>query len=182
MNSIDILVSVVLLLNALLGAIHGFTYQAFRLGGLILAFVGSHRYGRPLGDAAASWIPMEGSARALLAYAALFVAIYGLVWLISHRFRRVLERARLVGADRSLGFLLGLFKGLVFVALGFQVVLVFVGILPQEVTRHLEGDPAAGIPPSRAFRAHQHFVVGQMEHLFPPEVRARLQQARAEGR
>ena len=111
MNTVDVIVVLVVLLNGIIGAFKGFAWQFIRLGSVILGFVLARSYGPDIANWSESWVDWDPTGRRVIAYVAVFAGAYLAVSLVGHFFRSLIDRARLRSADRSLGFVLGALKG-----------------------------------------------------------------------
>ena len=171
MNTVDLLVLVVLVLNGVIGAFRGFVWQAFRLGGLVLAFYLGRRFGGELAETSQPWFDWDPAGWRVICYVAVFVGTYGLVWLLGFWFRELLNKARLASADRSLGFLLGVLKGAIFVAIAFQILVIFYDWLPADVQIQLVGDTEGTVPASHTFTLHREWLVDRLNEIVPPEIK-----------
>ena len=169
MNTIDILVLVVLVLNGVLGAFRGFVSQAFRLAGIAAAILLAWQLGPKLADAAQAWVGWDEGARKVAAYGLIFVAVYVVATLLGFLLRKTLEKMRLGSADRALGFVLGCVKGAVFTIIAFQLVLLVWNVLPRDVQIQFQGDPQADIAGSRAFKLHVDLFQETVDGIFPKD-------------
>ncbi len=182
MNTADILVLAVLVLNGVIGAFRGFVWQVFRVGSLVLAFWLGNRYAQDLAAAIPEgWIASDASGRGVVAWlvigGATYLGMYGLGYLL----RGLIDKARLTSSDRSLGFLLGAAKGAIFVVLAFQVILVFFPLLPGSVQQQLVGGKDGNPPPSQAFRLHHDLLSERMNSIIPDEVGVEVQKGAKEA-
>lgn len=174
MNTVDLLVVVVLLLNGLIGAFRGFVWQVFRIGSLILAFVFGSRFGSPFSAWLGRFLDWDQSARTVLAYVLIILATYAVMLVLGHLLRSVLERASLGSADRSLGFVLGGLKGAAIVVVIFQILLMVHDYLPEDVQHQLTGNKESGVAHSRAFALHTKWMADSLRDLVPPDVQDRV--------
>ena len=153
MNSIDLIVLFVILLNGAIGAFRGFTWQAFRLGSVILAFWLGIRFAGTVANAPPiTWIESNDPndpIRTVAAWIGIFIVTYAVMAWLGHLMRRWIEKARLTSSDRCLGFLLGCAKGMIFVAIALHVLLLLTPLIPQSWQAHLEGENG-----SRAIQLH----------------------------
>lgn len=183
MNTADVLVLVVLLLNGVIGAFRGFVWQAFRIGSLVLAFWLGHRFAPAIADGPLTrFEALDETGRKVVAWVGVLVAVYVVMHVIGHWLRALINKARLSSADRALGFLLGGVKGGVFVALAFQVLLVFFPFLPAEVATQLRGGPEGTPPPSQAFALHHRLLAERMNELMPGAMKKELDRGLAAAR
>lgn len=172
MNTVDILVLVVLVLNGAIGAARGFVWQAFRVGSLVLALWLGHRFAAPLADGPLSALTgLDATGRRVIAYVGILVAVYAAMHLIGHWIRRLIDKARLTSTDRALGFLLGGLKGAFFVVLTFQILFVFFAVLPDDIQSQLVGGKDGNPPASQAFILHRNLVAKQLSGMMPEDLR-----------
>jgi membrane protein required for colicin V production len=154
MNTVDLVVLVVLGLNALLGAARGFARQSLRLAGAILGVGAACGFYDRAGELLRSWFDLSGwgetSVKAL-GFAAVGVAVFLAGQLAAHLAAAALEKARLGGADRFLGLIYGVAKGAVICVLVFAAADVFVAHLPDAARGAFYGGPNDDPPPSRAY-------------------------------
>jgi membrane protein required for colicin V production len=115
----DWLILVVILLNVLLAAMHGFFAEAFSMAGLVVGYiVAAWQYPR-VADWLLSFLKSELLAE-IFGFLIIFFAIL-IVFSIAGRIaRKLMKEVGLSGFDRFLGALLGLLKG----ALAVSVVLM----------------------------------------------------------
>lgn len=171
MNSVDLIVLILILLNGVIGAFRGFTWQVFRLGSLILAFYLAHRYATGIADDHLSgFLSWDPSALRALSWSAVMALTYLLMSGLGYYLRSLIDKLRLTSSDRTLGFILGGAKGVLLVAVAFQVLVLFHPALSPSLRDQIWGDPARGIPPSRAAKLHQTYLANQIQKLIPSEV------------
>jgi membrane protein required for colicin V production len=177
MNSVDLIVLVVVTLNGLIGAFRGFTWQVFRLGSVVLAFWLGTRFAVPLADGPLEKIfGQDEVIRQVCAWVGIFVVTYLVMTWLGYRLRTVIDRARLTSSDRSLGFLVGSLKGVLFVALAFQVLIMFMTYLPDSVRTEFVGDRAGDKLPSQAWMLHMELFASRLSDLLPPELEDQIVQ------
>lgn len=177
MNTVDVLVAVVVFLNGVIGAFRGFVWQAFRLGSLLLGLFTAYRFSPAVATWSEDWIAWDASGRRVLAFVAVFLVCYLALSGLGYLLRKVLDKARLASADRSLGFMLGGVKGAFFVVLGFYVLLIFYAWLPGDLRTQLEGDPDRDIPPSRSWTLYGRAAHKHLDWVLPEQ----MQQDAEEG-
>jgi len=175
MNSVDLIVLVLVLVNGAIGAYRGFTWQVFRLGSIALAFWLGSRFAVQIADAPPiGWLEFGGTSRRVIAWVATFACTYLLMAWLGSRLKHVIERARLTSSDRSLGFLLGNLKGIVFVAIAFQILIIFAPLLPGDLRAQIWGDAEQDVRPSQAARLHHEILLDFMNDLIPEEMGAKV--------
>ena len=137
------------------------------LGGLVLAFYLGRRYGGDLAENSQAWFDWDPAGWRVICYVAVFIGTYAAVWLLGYWFRGLLNKARLASADRSLGFVLGVLKGAVFVAIAFQILVIFYDWLPQDVQIQLVGDSEGTVPASHTlFRlTRTRYILGRLRSI-----------------
>jgi membrane protein required for colicin V production len=154
MNTVDLVVLVVLGLNALLGAARGFARQSLRLAGALLGVGAACGFYDRAGELLRSWFDLSGwgeTSIKALGFAAVGVAVFLAGQLAAHLASTALEKARLGGADRFLGLVYGVAKGGVLCVLVFAAADVFVAHLPPAASNAFYGGPNGDPPPSRAY-------------------------------
>ena len=121
MTAADWLIVVVVLLNVVLAAMHGFFAEAFSMAGLVVGYIiAAWRY-KMLAGWFVSFLKSELLAE-IFGFLIIFFAIlilFGIAGRIAHK---LMKAAGLSGFDRSLGALLGAVKG------GLVVAVVLMGI------------------------------------------------------
>jgi membrane protein required for colicin V production len=121
MTSIDIAVIVIIVLFTIRGAWIGFIRQLAFIAALVLAFLVAGAFSRQL---AGFLKPLDASPQLnfLLIYAALLLAVYLLVILLGAALNKMMKVTMLGGADRVLGGVFGLVKGIFLATLLFMAV------------------------------------------------------------
>jgi uncharacterized membrane protein required for colicin V production len=176
MNSIDLIVLVVILLNGAIGAFRGFTWQAFRLGSVILAFWLGSRFAVTVAEAPPitwlGWDNPNDPMRTVLAWVGILLVTYACMAWLGHLMRGWIEKARLTSSDRSLGFLLGSAKGIIFVAIALHVLVLLkpLGCVPQSWRAQLWGQDG-GEDGSRAVQLHEDWLRSSLDKLTPDELK-----------
>ncbi len=121
MTAADWLIVVLVLLNVILAAVHGFFQEALGIAGLVVGYiVAAWQYQR-----LAAWL-MSFLKSAWLAdifgFLIIFFAVLILFAIVGRIARRVMKAAGLSGFDRFLGALLGVLKG------GLMVAIILMGL------------------------------------------------------
>jgi membrane protein required for colicin V production len=115
MTAVDWLIVVVILLNVLLAAMHGFFAEAFSMAGLFVGYVvAAWQYPR-----LAHWLQSFLNSALLaeiLGFLVIFFAVLVIFSIAGRMARRLLKKVGLSGFDRFLGALLGVVKGALTVA------------------------------------------------------------------
>lgn len=117
----------VLLLSLLVGAWRGLVYELMSLAGWIAAFV----MAQWLAEDVSAWLPVWRDAAAQVRYAVSFVLVFVAsvfaASVVSWLLRKVVETAGLRPADRSLGAVFGLMRGVV-ILMALAVVVQLLGL------------------------------------------------------
>ena len=120
----------ILLLSLVVGAWRGLVYELMSLAGWVAAFV----VAQWLAQDVASWLPVWREASAQVRYAVSFVLVFVAsvfaASLVSWVLRKVVDKAGLRPADRSLGAIFGLMRGV--------VILMVIAVVVQLVGLHKE--------------------------------------------
>lgn len=119
----------ILALSLLLGIWRGLVHEFFALAAWVVAFFVSQW----LAPLVSQWLPLSGMAPALqyaVAYGVVFVVTVFVVGFVSWVIRQLLHSVGLAPADRALGGLFGLVRGVV-VLLALTVVVQMVGMHQQ---------------------------------------------------
>lgn len=120
----------ILLLSLVVGAWRGLVYELMSLAGWVAAFV----VAQWLAQDVASWLPVWREAAAQVRYAVSFVLVFVAsvfaASLVSWVLRKVVDTAGLRPADRSLGAIFGLMRGV--------VILMVIAVVVQLVGLHKE--------------------------------------------
>src|SRR5271154_4328768 len=121
MTPADWLILVVIVLNVVLAAMHGFFAEALSMAGLIIGYVvAAWRYQR-LAEWLMSFLKNEWLAD-IFGFLVIFFAILILFGIAARIARKLMKAAGLSGLDRFLGALLGVLKG------GLVVAVVLMGM------------------------------------------------------
>lgn len=115
MTAADWLIALVVLLNVVSAAMHGFFSEALSMAGLIVGyFVAAWQYHR-LAEWLAAFLKSEWLAQ-IFGFLIIFFAIFLLFGIAGRIARSVMKEVGLSGFDRFFGALLGLVKGVFMVA------------------------------------------------------------------
>jgi membrane protein required for colicin V production len=125
----DYLVLFVLVASIVVSMLRGLVKEMLSLLGWIVAFVVANTYSAPLAALLPSAIPGE-VVRLIVAFIALFIGVRILMGLLSMAVSALVEAGGLTLADRGLGGLFGLGRGLVIVLAG--VILCGMTSIPQQ--------------------------------------------------
>ncbi|MGE5622764.1 MAG: CvpA family protein [Bacillota bacterium] len=120
MTIFDYLVLFVLICSIVISVLRGLVKEILSLLGWIVAFVVANAYGEDLAKLLPEMIP-GGVTRLIVAFLALFIGVRLLMKLLTMAIEAVIKASGLTLADRGLGGLFGLARGLVIV---LSVVLV----------------------------------------------------------
>ncbi|QNA89882.1 CvpA family protein [Massilia sp. Dwa41.01b] len=114
MTIFDYLVLFVLVASVVISTMRGLVKEILSLLGWIVAFVVANAYGARLGPLLPDMIPGEAT-RLIVAYVVLFLGVRILMALLALALGALIEASGLSLADRGLGGLFGLARGLVIV-------------------------------------------------------------------
>lgn len=130
----------ILLLSLLVGAWRGLVYELMSLAGWVAAFV----LAQWLAGDVAQWLPVwrdaADSVRHAVAFVLVFVASVFAAGLVSWLLRKVVDTAGLRPADRSLGAIFGLLRG-VLVLMALAVVVQLLGMHTEPWWQSSRGSP-----------------------------------------
>jgi membrane protein required for colicin V production len=129
MTEFDYAVLVVVALSVVIGIWRGFVREAFSLGGWILAFVVANTFGNDMAAMLGGAIH-DPSIRLIAGFVLLFVIVLLAMGIAGMLVSRLFKVAGLGLADRVLGAIFGLARGVVAVMIG--VLLAGMTILPRE--------------------------------------------------
>ncbi|MFC3458946.1 CvpA family protein [Massilia haematophila] len=129
MTIFDYLVLFVLVSSVVISTMRGLVKEILSLLGWVIAFVVSNAYGAQLGPMLPELIPGE-TLRLMVAFVALFLGVRILMGLLSLALGAVIEASGLSLADRGLGGLFGLARGVVIVLAA--VILCSMTSIPQQ--------------------------------------------------
>jgi len=113
----DYLVLFVLIASVVISTLRGLVKEILSLVGWIVAFVVANAYGAQLAPLLPEVIP-DATARLIVAFIALFLGVRILMGLLSLAIGALVEATGLSLADRGLGGLFGLARGIVIVLAG----------------------------------------------------------------
>ena len=117
MTIFDYLVLFVLIASVVISTLRGLVKEILSLVGWIVAFVVANAYGAQLAPLLPEVIP-DATARLIVAFIALFLGVRILMGLLSLAIGALVEATGLSLADRGLGGLFGLARGIVIVLAG----------------------------------------------------------------
>jgi membrane protein required for colicin V production len=125
----DYLVLFVLLASVVISTMRGLVKEILSLVGWVVAFVVANAYGAQLAPLLPSMIPGE-SVRLMVSFVALFLGARILMGLLTLAIDALVKASGLSLADRGLGGLFGLARGIVIVLFG--VILCSMTSIPQQ--------------------------------------------------
>jgi membrane protein required for colicin V production len=125
----DYLVLFVLLASGVISSLRGLVKEILSLLGWVVAFVVANAYGATLAPMLPAMIPGE-AVRLMVAFVALFLGARILMGLLTLAVDALVQAAGLSLADRGLGGLFGLARGIVIVLFG--VILCGMTSIPQQ--------------------------------------------------
>jgi membrane protein required for colicin V production len=125
----DYVVLFVLICSVVISTLRGLVKEILSLLGWIVAFVLANAYGATLAELLPDLIP-GAVVRLIVAFLALFIGVRILMGLLSMAIAALVEAGGMSLADRGLGGLFGLARGLVIVLAG--VILCGMTALPQQ--------------------------------------------------
>ena len=129
MTIFDYLVSFVLVASVVISTLRGLVKEILSLLGWVVAFVVANAYGAQLAPMLPTMIPGE-AVRLMVAFVALFLGVRILMGLLTMAVDALVQAAGLSLADRGLGGLFGLARGIVIVLFG--VILCGMTSIPQQ--------------------------------------------------
>ena len=118
---IDIIIIGIIAVSALIGVFRGLIKEALSLASWFAAIVAGTLFSSQLADLMENLIN-NASLRRIAAFALLFVVVIFTGTMISNLISKLTEAAGLKGADRTLGALFGVLRGLIIV-----LVIIFIG-------------------------------------------------------
>lgn len=129
MTIFDYVVLFILISSVVISMLRGLVKEILSLLGWIVAFVVANAYGAALAPMLPDVLP-GATARLIIAFIALFLGVRILMGLLSLALGALVEATGLSLADRGLGGLFGLARGIVFVLAG--VILCGLTSIPQQ--------------------------------------------------
>ncbi len=129
MTIFDYLVIFVLIASIVISAMRGLVKEVLSLAGWIVAFVVANAYGPWLAAMLPESLPGE-VVRLIVAFIALFIGVLILMALLTMAINALIEAGGLSFADRGLGALFGLGRGIVIVLVG--VILCGMTSMPKQ--------------------------------------------------
>ena len=121
MALVDIIILVIIAVSALIGVFRGLVKEALSLASWFAAIVAGSLFSAQLADLMVNLIN-NASLRRIAAFAILFIVVIFAGTLVSNLVSKLTQAAGLKGADRTLGGLFGILRGLIIV-----LVIVLVG-------------------------------------------------------
>ena len=125
----DYLVLFVLVASVVISTMRGLVKEILSLLGWVVAFVVANAYGATLAPMLPALLP-GGTVRLMVAFVALFLGVRILMGLLTLAVDALVQAAGLSLADRGLGGLFGLARGIVIVLFG--VILCSMTAIPQQ--------------------------------------------------
>jgi len=163
-NAVDIIVLITLLLSGVLATFRGATREIMGLAGWIIAIVGA-RFLQPLTtDLVNDSIGNENIAE-ILGFIAPFIAIVFLWFLLANIISPGLKKLAFGGMDRPLGFIFGIIRGVVIIAVIYMTALLVTrneATLPDQVLN------STSIVPTR-------IVASMMSGIAPDDIRQAME-------
>ena len=129
MTLFDYLVLFVLVASVVISTMRGLIREILSLLGWVVAFVVANAYGATLAPMLPEFI-LGGAIRLMVAFVALFIGVRLLMGLLTMAVSAIVTAAGLSVADRGLGGLFGLARGIVIVLFG--VILCGMTSIPQQ--------------------------------------------------
>ena len=124
---VDGIVAVVIILSAVLAYSRGFVREALSIGGWILAAIVAYMFA-PMVQPLMKEVPIlkdflgeSGELAMIAAFAVVFAAALIVFSVLTPLFSGAVQRSALGGIDRGLGFLFGVLRGAILVAIAFLV-------------------------------------------------------------
>ena len=133
MGVIDIIILVIVAISALIGVFRGLVKEALSLASWFAAILAGTLFSAQLADLMENLIN-NPSLRRIAAFALLFIVVIFAGTLISNMVSKLTEAAGLKGADRTLGGLFGVLRGIIIV-----LVIILVGTQFDISERWFEG-------------------------------------------
>jgi membrane protein required for colicin V production len=155
MHYLDIIILIILAASAIEGGIHGFVYELFSLGGLLLGLFLGWKYFALF----ASYLTFSGLPEWLLnviAFMLILIVVSAILRLIGGVLKKALHSTFMGGMDRVVGVVFGLVRGGVMVLLLTLVLLLTP--LQQVLTREA--------PRTRLLKPSIHLIRPILDNLF----------------
>lgn len=114
MTIFDYLVLFVLITSVAIGILRGFIKEILSLGSWVVALVVANMYAEALAPLLPELIP-GAMLRVIIAFVALFIGVKILMMLVGMLFDAIVKATGLTIADRALGSVFGMLRGVVFV-------------------------------------------------------------------
>lgn len=125
MSWIDIIIVLIVVLSAVISSIRGFAREALSLFGWILAFWVSLSFSGGLSHMFADSIA-DPILRLIIAFLILFIASLIVTTIMNYFVIQLVERTGMTGADRSIGIVFGVLRGILIVT----AMVMFSGLTP----------------------------------------------------
>ena len=133
MSMVDLIILGIIVISALIGVFRGLIKEALSLASWFAAIVAGTLFSGQLSGVMENLINND-SLRRIAAFAILFVVVIFAGTMLSNLFAKLTEAAGLKGADRTLGALFGILRGLIIV-----LVVIFIGTQFDISQRWFEG-------------------------------------------
>ncbi len=124
-NIFDILVICSVALFAFLGLKRGLIEEALKLAGLVLATILGMKYNSFGAALVRDILPFAEGVLTVIGFVIVFVVVYIVAQLLTMLLKRVVRSLNLAWLDRSFGFLFGMLKGMVLMAIFTWIIGVF---------------------------------------------------------
>jgi uncharacterized membrane protein required for colicin V production len=164
MNVVDMVVTGLLVVNAILGAVRGFALQAFRLGSIVLAVWLAYLFADDFARLAEPYLDWQQSQRVALGWVTIGGATYLATLAVGHYAKDLIQRLRMGGADRALGTLLGALKGLLIAGIGLHVITAVLAapgsqiVVPDSLKTEMQSSKAFELYLNAAAPVYEDFV------------------------
>lgn len=155
MNWVDYLILAIIVISTLISLLRGFMREIVSLVTWVIGFWVALRFARQLGDVFS--IIHNPSVRVVIGFAILFIVILILGAAINFLIGRIMEKTGAGAADRILGMLFGMVRGIVIVAV--LVIVAGFTTLPQNSGWH-----------DSRFVPYAESVAGWMRAVLPAQV------------
>lgn len=123
MNALDILIFAIAAVGGVLGFARGALAQVGQIAALVVGILAA----RTLGGAACGLVHAESATAIACCYAAVFLAAYGITWLVAHMLRSAVRAVHLGIVDRLCGMAFKVLQWLFLLSLGLNVALMIYG-------------------------------------------------------